>query len=104
MFNIVIMGAILLSQVCRNINRVKICMETGRTVILLNLENLYESLYDALNQVSFIIWCLEARIKLTDLILVSVVNQKQCNIVSHLRHMHGKHRMGAKRGRSDVSL
>lgn len=29
-------------------------METGRTVILLNLENLYESLYDALNQVSFV--------------------------------------------------
>ena len=27
------------------------CMETGRTVILLNMENLYESLYDALNQV-----------------------------------------------------
>ena len=27
-------------------------METGRTVILLNLENLYESLYDVLNQVS----------------------------------------------------
>lgn len=26
-------------------------METGKTVILLNLENLYESLYDALNQV-----------------------------------------------------
>jgi len=26
-------------------------MEAGRTVILLNLENLYESLYDALNQV-----------------------------------------------------
>jgi len=26
-------------------------METGQTVILLNLENLYESLYDALNQV-----------------------------------------------------
>jgi hypothetical protein len=26
-------------------------METGSTVILLNLENLYESLYDALNQV-----------------------------------------------------
>ena len=25
-------------------------METGQTVILLNLENLYESLYDALNQ------------------------------------------------------
>ena len=26
-------------------------METGRTVVLLNLESLYESLYDALNQV-----------------------------------------------------
>ena len=38
------------TQICRNINRVKICMETGRTVILLNLQNLYESLYDALNQ------------------------------------------------------
>ncbi|XP_042525946.1 E3 ubiquitin-protein ligase RNF213 [Dipodomys spectabilis] len=38
------------SQICRNINRVKICMETGRTVVLLNLQNLYESLYDALNQ------------------------------------------------------
>jgi len=25
-------------------------METGRSVILLNLENLYESLYDVLNQ------------------------------------------------------
>jgi len=25
-------------------------METGNTVVLLNLENLYESLYDALNQ------------------------------------------------------
>ena len=35
---------------CRNINRIKVCMETGRTVVLLNLENLYESLYDALNQ------------------------------------------------------
>ena len=39
------------TQVCRNINRIKICMEAGRTVVLLNLENLYESLYDALNQV-----------------------------------------------------
>ena len=38
-------------QICRNINRIKVCMETGQTVILLNLENLYESLYDALNQV-----------------------------------------------------
>ncbi|XP_042303497.1 LOW QUALITY PROTEIN: E3 ubiquitin-protein ligase RNF213, partial [Sceloporus undulatus] len=38
------------TQICRNINRVKVCMETGQMVILLNLQNLYESLYDALNQ------------------------------------------------------
>uniref|UniRef100_A0A8C9DCK3 E3 ubiquitin-protein ligase RNF213 n=1 Tax=Panthera leo TaxID=9689 RepID=A0A8C9DCK3_PANLE len=38
------------TQICRNINRVKICMETGKTVVLLNLQSLYESLYDALNQ------------------------------------------------------
>lgn len=38
------------TQICRNINRVKICMETGQPVVLLNLQNLYESLYDALNQ------------------------------------------------------
>ena len=38
------------SAVCRNINRIKVCMESGKTIILLNLENLYESLYDALNQ------------------------------------------------------
>lgn len=38
------------TQVCKNINRVKVCMETGQTVVLLNLQNLYESLYDALNQ------------------------------------------------------
>ena len=41
----------LYMQVCRDISQIKICMETGRTVILLNLENLYESLYDLLNQV-----------------------------------------------------
>ncbi|KAM9385416.1 E3 ubiquitin-protein ligase rnf213-alpha-like isoform 2-T2 [Pholidichthys leucotaenia] len=38
------------TQICRNINRVKVCMETGQAVVLLNLQNLYESLYDALNQ------------------------------------------------------
>ncbi|XP_071951998.1 E3 ubiquitin-protein ligase rnf213-alpha-like [Antedon mediterranea] len=38
------------TQVCRNINRIKLYMEAGKTVVLLNLENLYESLYDALNQ------------------------------------------------------
>jgi hypothetical protein len=43
---------VFIFQICRNINRIKVCMETGQTVILLNLENLYESLYDALNQVS----------------------------------------------------
>ena len=44
--------SVILFQVCRNINQIMICMETGRTVILLNLDNLYESLYDLLNQVS----------------------------------------------------
>ena len=38
------------SVVCRNINKIKLCMESGKTIILMNLENLYESLYDALNQ------------------------------------------------------
>ncbi|KAL7825428.1 hypothetical protein AOLI_G00326350 [Acnodon oligacanthus] len=38
------------SQVCRTVNRIKTCMETGRSVVLLNIQNLYESLYDALNQ------------------------------------------------------
>ena len=42
------------TQICRNINRIKVCMETGKTVVLLNLDNLYESLYDALNQVSLL--------------------------------------------------
>ena len=37
---------------CRNISEIRLCMETGRVVILLNLENLYESLYDVLNQVN----------------------------------------------------
>ncbi len=32
------------AQICRKINRIKVCMETGRTVLLLNMESLYESL------------------------------------------------------------
>ena len=39
-------------KICRDINKIKVCMETGMPVILLNMENLYESLYDALNQAS----------------------------------------------------
>ena len=35
---------------CHNIYRIKTCMDMGRPVILLNLDDLYESLYDALNQ------------------------------------------------------
>ncbi len=31
-------------------------MEAGRTVVLLNLDNLYESLYDLLNQVGAFEW------------------------------------------------
>ncbi|KAM9432008.1 E3 ubiquitin-protein ligase rnf213-alpha-like [Clarias gariepinus] len=38
------------SQVCRTVNKIKTCMETGRPVVLLNIQSLYESLYDALNQ------------------------------------------------------
>jgi len=38
------------SEVCRNISLIKHWMESGKTVILLNSYNLYESLYDALNQ------------------------------------------------------
>ena len=37
-------------QVCHNIYRIKTCMDVGKPVILLNLDDLYESLYDALNQ------------------------------------------------------
>ena len=43
------------AQVCQNISEIRLCMETGRMVILLNLENLYESLYDVLNQVNCIL-------------------------------------------------
>jgi hypothetical protein len=42
------------TQVCRTIKRIKVCMATGRTVVLLNLDQLYESLYDALNQ--YYVW------------------------------------------------
>jgi len=38
------------TQICKKIHQIKLSMELGNTVILLNLENLYESLYDALNQ------------------------------------------------------
>ena len=38
------------STICRSINKIKNYMETGKTVILTNMLNLYESLYDVLNQ------------------------------------------------------
>ncbi len=38
------------TQVCVNINKIKVCMERGIPVILLNYEQIYESLYDVLNQ------------------------------------------------------
>ena len=37
-------------QVCLNIQRVKLCMAEGITVVLVHSESLYESLYDLLNQ------------------------------------------------------
>ena len=39
-----------LIQLCRVMNKIKICMESGTSVVLLNLGSLHESLYDALNQ------------------------------------------------------
>jgi hypothetical protein len=38
------------TEICRNISLIKHSMEVGKTIILLNSYNLYESLYDALNQ------------------------------------------------------
>ena len=38
------------TQVCVNINKIKVCMERGIPVVLLNYEQIYESLYDVLNQ------------------------------------------------------
>ena len=38
------------TEICRNISLIKHSMEIGKTVVLLNAYNLYESLYDALNQ------------------------------------------------------
>ena len=38
------------AKVCKDINQIKRCMEEGGTVVMLNLRDLYESLYDALNQ------------------------------------------------------
>ena len=37
-------------RVYHNVNRIKECMKTGRRVVLLHLNELYESLYDLLNQ------------------------------------------------------
>ena len=37
-------------NICHNINRLKIHMEFGHVVVLTNLSNLYESLYELLNQ------------------------------------------------------
>ena len=50
-------------------------MEAGRTVVLLNLDNLYESLYDLLNQVGAFEW-----------ILASMAISKVQNISCDLRN------------------
>ena len=58
-------------------------METGRTVILLNLESLYESLYDALNQVclDIILFCFFLAPELVRRIFVYVqLSTRQRNI------------------------
>ena len=38
------------NSVYRNINQIKECMKTGTRIVLLDLDELYESLYDMLNQ------------------------------------------------------
>ena len=45
-------------------------MEAGRTVVLLNLDNLYESLYDLLNQVGAFEW-IQASMAISELHNVS---------------------------------
>ena len=76
-------------QICRNINRIKVCMETGRTVILLNLESLYESLYDALNQVriliSFRLFCRCSSYDCFELFLRSAISQAVHDFISLLQ-------------------
>ena len=37
-------------HICLNLQQIKTCMADGRTVVLVHQENLYESLYDMLNQ------------------------------------------------------
>ncbi len=37
-------------QICLNLQKIKTCMASGKTVILVHCESLYESLYDLLNQ------------------------------------------------------
>ena len=37
-------------QVCLNIQKVKYCMQSGTTLVLVHCEALYESMYDLLNQ------------------------------------------------------
>ncbi|XP_077861744.1 E3 ubiquitin-protein ligase rnf213-alpha-like [Saccoglossus kowalevskii] len=38
------------SQICKNVMRLKYAMENGETVVLIKAENVYESLYDVMNQ------------------------------------------------------
>uniref|UniRef100_UPI00193A976F E3 ubiquitin-protein ligase rnf213-alpha-like n=1 Tax=Styela clava TaxID=7725 RepID=UPI00193A976F len=38
------------AALCRNVNKIKACMETACTAVIINLDEIHESLYDALNQ------------------------------------------------------
>ena len=38
------------SKACRDVSKVKMCMSTGRTVVLMDADYIHESLYDLLNQ------------------------------------------------------
>ena len=61
-------------DVCRNINKIKMCMECGIPVVLLNIGFVYESLYDVLNQ-HYVYY---GKKRLVDLGLGS--NRVKCNV------------------------
>ena len=46
--------------IIEQLNEVKLAMATGRTVVLMNCDNMYEALYDVLNQRYLLkkVWCL----------------------------------------------
>ena len=42
------------AKVCVDVHEIKVCMETGRTVVLMYCDHIFECLYDVLNKVRII--------------------------------------------------